>query len=116
MGSGQVCHKCAVHCDPMCAKALLFSTRADCFRAGLIVGKSLIFNGAKTRRTPSDSPTLTGNFCYLAPFLGACFNITRQQPIEVPELWPCVVSGSVHVVAGVARNKQHHGQPNLVLS
>ena len=58
MGSGQVCHKCAVHCDPMCAKALLFNTRADCFRAGLIVGKLLMFNDAKTWKTPSDPPTL----------------------------------------------------------
>jgi hypothetical protein len=54
----RVCHKCAVHFDPMCAKALLFNTRADCFRAGLIVGKLLMFNGAQTWKTPSDSPTL----------------------------------------------------------
>jgi hypothetical protein len=51
MGSGQVCHKCAVHFDPMCAKALLFNTELGCFRAGLIVGKLLMFNGAQTRRT-----------------------------------------------------------------
>jgi hypothetical protein len=37
--------------------------------------------------------SLTGNFCYSPPFLGGCFNITGQEPIEVPELWPCVVSG-----------------------
>jgi len=42
----KVCRKCAVHFDPMCAKALLFNTRADCFRAGLVVGKLLMFNGA----------------------------------------------------------------------
>jgi hypothetical protein len=42
----------------MCAKALLFNTRADCFRAGLIVGKLLNHNGDKTRQTLSDSPTL----------------------------------------------------------
>jgi len=42
-------------------------------------------------------------------------NITGQEPTEVPELWPCVVSGSVRVVAVVARNKQRHGQPNFVL-
>jgi hypothetical protein len=35
----QVCHKCAVRFDPICAKALLFNTRANCFRAGLVVGK-----------------------------------------------------------------------------
>jgi len=53
-----VCRKCAVHFDPMCAKALLFNTRADCFRAGLIVGKLLNCNGDKTWETLSDSPTL----------------------------------------------------------
>jgi TetR/AcrR family tetracycline transcriptional repressor len=42
----------------MCAKALLFNTRAECFRAGLIVGKLLNRNGHKTRKTLSDSPTL----------------------------------------------------------
>ena len=54
----EVCRKCAVHFDPMCAKALLFNTRADCFRAGLIVGKLLNCNGDKTWETLSDSPTL----------------------------------------------------------
>src|SRR5271169_4329713 len=54
----EVCHKCAVRFDPMCAKALLFNTRADCFRAGLIVGKLLNCNGDKTWKTLSDSPTL----------------------------------------------------------
>ncbi len=54
----QVCHKCAVPFDPKCAKALLFNTSADCFRAGLMFGKLLIFNGAKTWKTLSDSPTL----------------------------------------------------------
>ena len=58
IGSSQVCRKCAVRFDPMCAKALLFNTRADCFRAGLIVGKLLNCNGYKTRKTLSDSPTL----------------------------------------------------------
>ena len=53
-----MCHKCAVRFDPMCAKALIFNTRADCFRAGLIVGKLLNRNGRKTRKTLSDSPTL----------------------------------------------------------
>jgi hypothetical protein len=38
-GFQQVCHKCAVRFDPMRAKALLFNTRPDCFRAGLVVGK-----------------------------------------------------------------------------
>ena len=57
-GFQQVCRKCAVRFDPMCAKALLFNTRADCFRAGLIVGKLLMFNGAQTRETLSDLPTL----------------------------------------------------------
>jgi hypothetical protein len=58
IGSSQVCHKCAVRFDPMCAKALLFNTSADCFRAGLIVCKLLNHNGDKTRKTLSDSPTL----------------------------------------------------------
>ena len=43
-------------------------------------------------------------------------NITRQEPTEVPGLWPCVAGASVGVVTGIARNKQRHGQPNLVLS
>jgi hypothetical protein len=47
-----VCHKCAVPFDPMCAKALLFNTRANCFRAGLIVGKLLNRNGDKTWKDP----------------------------------------------------------------
>jgi hypothetical protein len=42
-------------------------------------------------------------------------NITRQEPTEVPELWPCVVSGSIRVVVVVGRNMQRHGQSNLVL-
>jgi len=54
----QVYHKCAVRRDPICAKALLFNTRADCSRAGLIVGKSLTLKDAKTWTTLSDSPTL----------------------------------------------------------
>ena len=54
----QVCRKCAVRFDPMCAKSLLFNTRPDCFRAGLIVGKLLNLNGDKTWKTLSDSPTL----------------------------------------------------------
>ena len=58
IGSSQVCHKCAVRFDPMCAKALLFNTRPDCFRAGLIVGKLLNHNGDKTRETLSAPPTL----------------------------------------------------------
>jgi hypothetical protein len=53
-----MCHKYAVRFDPMCAKALLFNTRADCFRAGLIVGKLLTIKGGRTWKTLSDSPTL----------------------------------------------------------
>ena len=30
----QVCRKCAVRCDPVCAKTLLFNTRSECFRTG----------------------------------------------------------------------------------
>ena len=58
IGSSQVCRKCAVRFDPMCARSLLFNTEPDRFRAGLIVGKLLMFNGAKTWKTRSDSPTL----------------------------------------------------------
>jgi len=36
-----------VRFEPMCAKALLFNTELDRFRAGLIVGKLLMFNGAQ---------------------------------------------------------------------
>jgi hypothetical protein len=43
-------------------------------------------------------------------------SITRPEPAEAPGLWPFVLGGSVPVVAGIARNKQRHGQPNLVLS
>lgn len=50
----RVCHKCAVPFNPMCAKSLLFNTELDRFRAGLIVGKLLMFNGASTRKTLSD--------------------------------------------------------------
>jgi hypothetical protein len=48
-------------------------------------------------------------------FVAVVLDIIRQEPIEVPELWPCVVSGSIRVVAVVARNMQRHDQPNLVL-
>jgi hypothetical protein len=46
-----------VFTEAMCAKLLLFNAELDCFRAGLIVGK-LMFNGAQTWKTTSDSPTL----------------------------------------------------------
>jgi hypothetical protein len=46
------CHKCAVRFEPMYANPFLFNTRSDCFRADLIVGKLLIFKGAKTWKTP----------------------------------------------------------------
>ncbi len=54
----QVCHKCAVPFDPICANSLRFNTRLDCFRAGLIVGKLLTLKGGKAWKTPSGSPTL----------------------------------------------------------
>jgi hypothetical protein len=50
----EVCRKCAVRSAPMCANLRLFNTELDCFRAGLIVGKLLMFNGAQTRKTLSD--------------------------------------------------------------
>ena len=39
----QVCHKCAVRFGPTCARVRLFNTWTKRFRAGLVVGKSLIF-------------------------------------------------------------------------
>jgi hypothetical protein len=30
----EVCRKCAVRCDPVCAKAIPFNTKPECFRAG----------------------------------------------------------------------------------
>ena len=54
----QVCHKCAVPFDPICANLLLFNTRPSCSRAGLIVGKSLILKSSKTWKALSGSPTL----------------------------------------------------------
>jgi hypothetical protein len=53
-----VCHKCALRFDPMSAKALLCTTIADLFRAGLILSKLLIFKDAEAWKTLSDSPTL----------------------------------------------------------
>ncbi len=38
----EVCHKCAVLFDPMCANLRLFNTTPKRFRAGLVVGKPLI--------------------------------------------------------------------------
>jgi hypothetical protein len=57
-GLPQVCRKCAVRFDPVCAKSLLFNTELDRFRAGLIVGKLLMFNGARTWKALPGSPTL----------------------------------------------------------
>lgn len=31
----RVCRKCAVPCEPLCAKVSLFNTSCECFRAGL---------------------------------------------------------------------------------
>jgi hypothetical protein len=54
---------------------------------------------------------------YLPPFCDPCLlNIIWREPAEAPELWPCVASGSIRVVAVVVRNERRHGQPNLVLS
>ena len=36
-----VCRKCAVRFEPICANAGLFDISAECFRAGLVEGKSL---------------------------------------------------------------------------
>ncbi len=48
----QVCHKCAVPFDPICANLLLFNTKPNCSRAGLIVGKSLILKSSKNVEGP----------------------------------------------------------------
>jgi hypothetical protein len=73
----------------MCAKALLFNTRADCFRAGLIVGKLLNHNGDKTRQTLSDSPTLLSVGLEAGKPLGTKVNtgkcaMTRVVPVIIP--------------------------------
>jgi hypothetical protein len=49
--AAQVCHKCAVPFDPICAKSRLFNTSTKRFRAGLIVGKALILKAAKAGAT-----------------------------------------------------------------
>jgi hypothetical protein len=49
--AAQVCHKCAVSFDPICANSRLFNTSTKRFRAGLIVGKALILKGAKAGTT-----------------------------------------------------------------
>jgi hypothetical protein len=36
-----VCHKCAVRFEPIRANSRLFNTSVQCFRAGLVEGKSL---------------------------------------------------------------------------
>jgi hypothetical protein len=36
-----VCRECAVRFEPICANAGFFDTSAECFRAGLVEGKSL---------------------------------------------------------------------------
>jgi len=54
----QVCHKCAVPFDPICANSRLFNTSVKCFRAGLVVGKSLIVWGVHPVKNLVDSPTL----------------------------------------------------------
>jgi len=36
-----VCRKCAVRFEPMCANTGFFDTSTKCFRAGLVMGKSL---------------------------------------------------------------------------
>lgn len=54
----QVCHKCAVLFDPICANSFLFNTSAKRFRVGLIIGKRLICKGVGTSGTASDLPTL----------------------------------------------------------
>jgi hypothetical protein len=57
-GFVQVCHKCAVRFDPMCANSLRFNTRPNRSRAGLVVGKLLTLKGTKAWKDRSYSPTL----------------------------------------------------------
>ena len=102
----RVCHKCAVRFDPICAKA-----SADCFRAGLIFGKLLIFNDAKARKTLSSSPTLNQEAAILRYAKGLGYAVvalfrrssvsfraasavgehTRNGPIRVHKLFPTVI-------------------------
>ena len=51
-GLPQVCRKCAVRFDPMCAKSLLFNTELERFRAGLIVGKLSYERGCQEKNSP----------------------------------------------------------------
>ena len=45
----QVCRKCAVRFESVCAKMSFFDTSAKCFRAGFIVGKLLIYRNEAPR-------------------------------------------------------------------
>ena len=56
--AAQVCHKCAVPFDPMCANLRLFNTSTKRFREGLTIGKSLILQYESGYATGSDSTTL----------------------------------------------------------
>ena len=80
----QVCHKCAVRFDPMCANSRLFNTSAKRFRAGLAVGKLLIPNSAKTRRAMLDSPTLNQRFSVLPVPIASFGRRANTGPLRIP--------------------------------
>lgn len=54
----RVCRKCAVRFGPVCAKVNLFNTSVKRFRAGLVMGKLLIFLDESSEDTSQDLPTL----------------------------------------------------------
>jgi hypothetical protein len=50
----QVCHKCAVPFDTLCANMGFFATFQKCFRAGLVMGKWLTLHGGPAGTSPAD--------------------------------------------------------------
>ena len=57
-GPREVCRKCAVRFGPVYAKVSLFNTSAKRFRAGLVVGKLLIYLDGSAKDMFRDLPTL----------------------------------------------------------
>src|SRR5271169_1768406 len=96
MGSYEVCHKCAVRFDPVCANSLPFNTRPNCSRAGLVVGKLLTLKGGKTWKARSYSPTLNQS-----PVAFILFSDLPLNPFSDSGFSGCDInSDHIQVVAG----------------
>jgi hypothetical protein len=69
----------------MCANSRPFNTSAKRFRAGLVIGKSLILQCESGRSTVSDSPTLNQWVVGSIPTALTIFSITyRIDVLGVP--------------------------------